>query len=478
MNRKLTQNISLLCLCITLAVYSTSCQKFNPKPLDTTAVNAALKPVPISVLRVQAGNLHHPLMKPLEINEQDGLSPDEAAILAVLANPSLKAVRDQRGIARAQLLSAGILPNPQLSASIDVPVGNTTETFKGYSLGLNWDFTSLIVRQSKINAAKAELAAVDLDIAWQEWQIAQAAKIAAYRQISLEQELVVARQISDRLVNNLETIKKAVEQQLKTDIDLSAAQVASDEAHTTVLDITRGLHKQRLTIARLLGLPADSNIPIQNNIVLPSSIVPPPQADLLSNLEQRRLDLLALKRGYDSQEAIVRAAVLASFPKIDLGVNYARDTNDVYTVGKDIAVDMPIFDRNQGAISAEKATRQKLFDEYVNRVFESRSDISTLLLDIESLNKQIVSAQASLLPLEQLASEYKAAYDNGSADVISFYATQNDAAKKMIEILKLKQELMETRIGLEIAAGQYIPQSVQLSLNNTPVQAGSGELHK
>jgi ABC-type multidrug transport system ATPase subunit len=111
-----------------------------------------------------------------------------------------------------------------------------------------------------------------------------------------------------------------------------------------------------------------------------------------------------------------------------------------------------------GVIAVEKATRQKLFDEYINRIFESRSDIAVVLADIDSLSKQIESAEASLPALEQLAVSYKSAYENGSADVLSFYAAQNDVAKKTVEILKLKQELTESHIGLEIAAGRYIPQ--------------------
>jgi cobalt-zinc-cadmium efflux system outer membrane protein len=472
----LSKYATLSCLCAIVVVFISGCETSQSKPLDAAAVNAALKPIPISTLRVQAQNIRHPIVKPLQFDEHDGLSPDEAAVLAVLANPSLRAIRDQRGIAQAQLLSAGILPNPQLSAGIDVPIGNTQDTFTGYIVGIDWDITTLIARQAKIDAAKAQISSIDLDIAWQEWQAAQAARIAVFRQAVLEQELVVANQINERLEENLTIIRNAVEQQQKTGIDLAAAQAASDEARTTALEITRDLQQQKLTLARLLGLPADANIPLQHDIVLPIHLVVPSQAELLNNLEQCRLDLLALKRGYESQEATVRATVLSSFPKINLGINRARDTSDIHTIGHSIAIDLPIFDRNQGAIAVEKATRQKLFDEYVNRVFEARSDIAIALADIDALTKQIESAEDSLPALVRLADAYKTAYESGSADVLSFYAAQNDAGKKTIEIWKLKQALMEMHVGLEIAAGQYIPQPVQQSL--TRKQTCSGESDK
>ena len=55
-------------------------------------------------------------------NPDDGLDMTEVAILAVINNPDLKVARDERGLARAQLMAAGILPNPQLTAGLDSPL--------------------------------------------------------------------------------------------------------------------------------------------------------------------------------------------------------------------------------------------------------------------------------------------------------------------------------------------------------------------
>ena len=64
-----------------------------------------------------------------------------------------------------------------------------------------------------------------------------------------------ARQADELLLDHLKTIQKAVELQQKTAVDLSAAQAAQQEAHTTVLELERELSKQRLALNRLLGLP-------------------------------------------------------------------------------------------------------------------------------------------------------------------------------------------------------------------------------
>ena len=64
----------------------------------------------------------------------------------------------------------------------------------------------------------------------------------------------------------------------------------------------------------------------------------------------------------------------------------ASDNSNIRSVGLGVSIDLPIFDRNQGAIATETATRQKLFDEYTARVFEARSDIVTAAAELRAIN--------------------------------------------------------------------------------------------
>jgi outer membrane protein TolC len=171
------------------------------------------------------------------------------------------------------------------------------------------------------------------------------------------------------------------------------------------------------------------------------------------------LDLLGLKQGYESEDATLRAAILAQFPKISVGFNRATDTSNVQTLGFGITVDIPSLDRNQGNIATERATRQKLFDEYTDRVFQSRADIATALSDIRHLNEQVAAAQAAVPALEQLLTTAESALQEGNTDVLSFYQARYDLILRKIDVLKLQQQLVEAHIALEIAAGCYLPVS-------------------
>ncbi len=426
-------------------------------PLDSSTVTQKLKPPSMETIRIDAKAIKHPILKPIDFDYRNGLSADEAAILAVLVNPKLRAIRDQRGVVAAQLLQAGILPNPQLSYSLNVPTGGSTQgTVNAYGLGLSWDIASLITRGAKIAAIQANAASVDLDVAWQEWQVAQGAKQHMYRSIFLQKQLTVAREEEKGLRENVEVIRKAVDFGDMTVVNLSAAESALKAVRLSILTIAQQLEEERIALNQSLGLPPEQIVSLQKDIEPPLPKTLPSITNIIDVIEERRLDLLALKMGYESQEARLRAAILAQFPRINVGFSRLRDTGNVVTTGFGITIDFPFFDRNQGQIAIERATRKQLFDEYIARVFEARSNVATIIADMKSVRSQINATEESIETLKSLVQTYYKAFLEGNADVLSYYNARNDLIVKQIDVFKLKQTLADLGIALELATGQYL----------------------
>ena len=190
---------------------------------------------------------------------------------------------------------------------------------------------------------------------------------------------------------------------------------------------------------------------------MPSRLAPPAKQDLFDNLESRRLDLLGLRQGLESQDATVRAAILGQFPKLSVAIVRASDTTNVHTTGFNVAMDVPIFDRNQGVLASERATRQRLLDEYKQRVFEARSDIATAIADIRSLDRQIGAAEEALPLLEKLVASAQTAIEQRNVDVLSYYTARSNLLQKRIQLIKLQEQLLEAHTALEIASGRYLP---------------------
>lgn len=415
------------------------------------------------MLRVPASRFQNRSPEDLHVDLAKGIGPDEAATIALFSNPALRSIRDRRGLATAQLVQAGILPNPIVSYERDyVTGGNTARTRTGYTLSAGWEFTSLIPFLPKQTAARKNFRSVDLDVAWQEWQIAINARTAVYRVLALDAEVGRAREATSGLQQSTDTMRKATEAHEKTVLDLAAVESASQDSRATMLALEQEFGKQRLGLNKILGVEPEITVVLLAGLVLPSRMAPPAEHESFDNLESQRLDLLGLRQGLESQDATVRAAILAQFPKMSVAVVPATDTGNVHTTGFNVTVDVPIFDRNQGVIATERATRQRLRDEYNQRVFEARSDIATAIADIRSLDRQIAAAEEALPLLEKLVESAQAAIEQRNADVLSYYTARSNLLQKRIQLIKLQEQLLEAHTALEIASGRYLPMNKAL----------------
>ena len=79
------------------------------------------------------------------------------------------------------------------------------------------------------------------------------------------------------------------------------------------------------------------------------------------------------------------------------------------------------------------------------------------MADIDSLNDQIVAGKASLPALEKLVQTYEQAEKSRYIDALTLYSARYSLLQKKIDLAKLRQQLMQNWIALEIAAGRYLP---------------------
>jgi len=115
-----------------------------------------------------------------------------------------------------------------------------------------------------------------------------------------------------------------------------------------------------------------------------------------------------------------------------------------------------LFDRNQGAIAVENATRTKLFDEYVARLFETRGQVGRLIADMSSLQRQIEATEGSIPVLQNLVDSYRLALLQHNADAVTYYNARGDLIAKRLELVDLERQYADMHVALEIASGRYL----------------------
>jgi outer membrane protein TolC len=377
------------------------------------------------------------------------LTPHVLGLIAVVANPDLKAARARAAVAQAQLFAAGLLPDPSFTFSYDALLSGP-DMANGLGAQLVYELTALRDRGVMLAGARAARDQVRLDLAWQEWQTAGQARLLAARIAGLEAsvpQLDAARRAADDALTRV--LAAAARGDLKAE-DVAVRRLAAADAAERSRLAERDLASARQDLNRLLGLAPSARL-----VVSPDPpAAPPPDADTLFALARTtRLDLKALEAGYRSQEAAVRKAALDAFPSLQLTLAAARDTADNRTVGPAVNFTLPVWNRNAGGIAIARATRAQLAAEFAARVFATRADITAVIDALAADRRRRTELAAQAAPLERLAVETEAAAARGDVSRAAAEAARQSAVDKSVAIAALDQAMAEQGVALELAVG-------------------------
>ena len=421
------------------------CASYHPEPLSASAHLAAS----VAGLNVARDQIALPALARYDFNPAKPLDATGLAILAVLNNPQLKAERARLGVAQAQAFDAGLLPDPQLGFSQDFPGNSVGASTSAYNLGLSYDIAALITHHAAHRAAQHAATQVNLQVLWAEWQTVAQARLLYTRITGNAARLSLLEQERTLFAQRLKRSQAALAQGNVTRLDVDAQLVPLQALTQTLQQIERqqlGLQSQ---LHALLGLKAD--VPL--SLAAPSEQAAPTGAQVdaaLNTLPHIRPDLMALQAGYAAQEQKVWQAVLGQFPAFNLGFTRARDTAGVNTVGFGVSISLPLFNRNQGVIATQRATRAQLQADYQARLDQADADVRQAQADIALLQQQRQTLQDALPAL-------------ASADAAAQQALQQ-GGMSLLEFINQRTALLDQRLALQANAQQRAEQILALQL--------------
>lgn len=433
-------------------VLCASCIQYQPLPLTEGP------PLPHHVpdITVTARDWLSTGLPPHRFDASDGLDGLELAMLAVVNNPQLRVARDEARVKRAQAFAAGLLPDPQLVATADRPTNSGPGLQTAHSLGLSEDITALLTYGTRRRAGQAAAHSADLNLLWQEWQVATQAQLLFVKLTEAHRLLAVLERTRRLFADRYRRTKTALERGLVTlDVvtpNLTALQDVARQIH----DLQRQVNQARHDLNALLGLEPEAVVPLQ-------AIAPLPPLDeravltALDELPQRRPDLVALRYGYRSQDLAYRAAILGQFPTFALDFTHAVDTSGVPTLGLGINLSLPFFNGNRGQIRVEQATRRRLYDDYQAQVRKSRSEVRRLLDEQRINRRQLDDVERGLTQLSDAAAKANAAFAAHAIDALAFATLQSSLLAKEVEKINLQQAMLEQRVALQHLLGSPLP---------------------
>lgn len=415
--------------------FLSGCALYHPKPLPTGPdLPRAL------ALTVPANRIAVPGLKPEPFDPAKGLTVTNVATLAVVDNPQLKAIRLQAGVARAQLLEAGLLPDPQISGGL-----SRSSLFTGYNTTLAEDIQALITRGAAQDAAKAHLKQVNLDILWQEWQVAERSK-----ELYIEtQALARLRGMLNERRHLLERLHHVDEVSLRHS-DVTVSDVTADfmmwnSAETAWRTFELKDNQTRHALDELLGLAPGIQLRLQDTASM-QSITPAQYHAALAALPRRRPDLLALQAGYRSAEARLREAILAQFPLINAGVTKARSAEEgIQSIGFQVSLSLPLFNRNQGPIAVGRASRARLYQAYQARLDETTSQADQVWTAVEIMKRQLKMLDAQLAGLARTAAAARQNLKHGTLSLRDYALADSNFLAAQAEEVELRASLEQAQ---------------------------------
>ena len=284
------------------------------------------------------------------------LTADAAVKLAMANNRELLASFEEVGLARGDLVAAGVLPNPNFKGSVrwsDESPGSNPE------LELTWDVMELLRRSKRRNVASAEMNrvayqvsdratafATEVRTAFYDYQAAEHVRrmrVEVHRAAKASAELL-ARQRSS---GNISELERALEQSVYQDARLDLLRGEADAIAA------------RANLAGALGLAAaDTTWSIATE--LPELPETDPPADTLHAVAmQSRFDLMAARTELDASRREVSYRKSYRLPSFEVGVDAERDFEEEWAYGPVVHMAIPLFDRGQGGVDrAEARVRQ------------------------------------------------------------------------------------------------------------------------
>jgi outer membrane protein TolC len=389
------------------------------------------------------------------------LSVYDIAVLAVQNNPDLIATRTQRGVARAQVLEAGLLPNPSVSASYMFllnPDAAAGVAFDAISAAVTQDIQKTITMKWRLRSAQADALQVDATVLWEEWQLIGKARLVVFDLVQKEKLRKVLAGYRDLLQDRFERGRKALGEGNSTLATVAPDLAAISDARKDLFDIERDIDSQRHDLNAMLGLAPEVMIPLKTQLeVLPVDAKVVTRA--LNNLADRRPDLIALQLGYRSQDEKFRGAIVGQFPAMTLGPSYARDTSNVRSLGPQLTMDLPIFDRNQGNVAIEKATREQLHAEFDARLSAAHSEVLAALAAQRLLVRQLDEERAEAPVLKGFAQQAESAMNANNIDERAYVDLVSASYSKDKAVLQLELQLLEQEVSVATLIGAGMPRA-------------------
>jgi len=355
------------------------------------------------------------------------LTVETAQQIALFNNHTLQASFEEIGISQADLVQAGLLRNPQISASVRFP--DRPPSVANTEFGIGNNLLDLIITPLRRKIAAQQLEQTKLRVTNEVLKLLAEVKRAFYTLQAREQLLVELRTMVAANEAAAELAARQHEAGTVNELGLISQQTLYSQSKLDLAqaEIQRSLEREKLN--RLLGL-SGANTKWKVAPKLPE--IPTEElsdADLEAAALAQRLDLaIADKQVELAERALSLKRKTRYLPTgVDLEFSAERDTSRQWVRGPQLSLALPIFDWGQGQVPRlESELRQ------------AQRQREALAVQVES---EVRETSAMLRAGQAAAQEYRTVLLPNRARIIDLYLRQyNFMLKGPFDLLNARQQ--------------------------------------
>ncbi len=446
-----------------------ACVSYEPHPLDTRAELASLaeRHLPDAVAMVGFASAHGD--QPAVFDPSDGLDEDEAVSVALTLNTDLQAARATLGESESLLIKANMLPNPEVGVGV-LPGFAGTPGFV-VDAAVLFELLRPGERSARVGVALARGDATRAEILAAEYRLATDVRrqlfavLVAGHVAALFDEETALRERAVEFVRRRRAIGEA------NDLEVSAAELEMAELKRDRRLAVVALQSARIELNRVMGLPPGYEVRLTDS-GKPLTVMlfdDPSDAQLQERLSAGRLDLRAMEAMYRIAEEDLRLAVSKQYPKISIGPSYQHEGVSQNYIGVGVAIELPIFDRNQGEIAEKDAARERVRAEYVALLHRLTAEAFAARAKARAARLEIHNQEDEVLPLLRRSEElYRGAFEARELNVLDWIAAQQRGLRTRRAYLESLVSYRQAMLDLDAATGLAITKRPSRADARTP----------
>jgi len=388
------------------------------------------------------------------ILEQE-LTVDRAIYIALLNNRQLQATYENLGIAKAQLVQAGLLRNPIFALSYRFSTKSTVTDL--IDIGIFQNFLEALLIPVKKRMATAGLEATKAMVTVQVLDVIAQTKIAFYAFQALEQFWSLKKQVLLGADSSYDAARRLFEAGNIKDLELTANRIFYEQTKIELANLEVDVLKARESLNVLMGLwgsqinwKATPCLPVIQEKELEWSTI---ENDAVAN----SLDLtIARRQIYATASGFGIDMTRIIFPQIEIGPNSERDEG-VWFVGPAIALGIPLFDFGQAVSAAAQAEILRQWNEYTALAIEIRSAARIARMSLLNAHRKTQYYQKVLVPLaEQLTSLTLLQHNAMQLGVFHLLSAKLEELERKIQAVDIVRDYWIAHTELELLLNGHL----------------------